>query len=210
MFVSRHGGAIRILSLEPLAIGLNRHEDRELSLRFSLSWRHKALDEEISILTRRSSAGRLSWPRESRHGDNANKDMTNETTHDSIRLRSVVVLTAWSLTSCCLRVRRPWRCRPRMSSRRQYTWSRLRAPLTRQHESARSTRPRVTLSWARTHCQRNLMRLQAARNEERDVATSCRSSSLRLRRQREEFIKTTYDISLDSQISLFPDGFSLR
>ena len=26
----------------------------------------------------------------------------------------------------------------------------------------------------------------------------------------EEFIKTTYDISLDSQISLFPDGFSLR
>ena len=26
----------------------------------------------------------------------------------------------------------------------------------------------------------------------------------------EEFIKTTYDISLDSQISLFPDGFSLH
>ena len=28
--------------------------------------------------------------------------------------------------------------------------------------------------------------------------------------EKEEFIKTTYDISLDSQISLFPDGFSLQ
>ena len=39
----------------------------------------------------------------------------------------------------------------------------------------------VVVSLSRPVCrpsQRNLMRLQAARNEERDVATSCRSSSL--------------------------------